>query len=465
MALREMMEMKETMGGQGMPESLDTMAAVRSGGMPPPPPQAQGMMPPAPSPAMAPQPMPQPAPAMGGPAMPPSGLAGIAPPMAAPIASQAETDPLKIMGGIALATLMERGEKKNMFESFTKAAEDRGMSLPSADSGLMRLAAEGGPVLYRRDSGPLNTTSTRDEILKQMQDLAVKYEIEGSEYVRAGRPNMISFQLGQPINFGNNPRFGYGDYIEDMYVRGEGPGGYQRRVGNKAAFESEYNALLNQLQGANNRPAEPVKPREFVGIDDGRYGGLNDPNLPSFDAAQQRNQYRLATGFFEQPPGPTVNTERLLTQAYGEGSPILSEIMQGLQPRRNPNDAETARLAYANLPDVQLPPEVEAKSGGGLYELAAGGEFAGRVPGDGGGMQDNVYMPIKEGEEQVATLAVSPTEYVVDSHTMAALGNGNPDKGADYMDAVVKGIRQEAYGTDEQPNEINGLQTLVSMMG
>ena len=28
MALREMMEMKETMGGQGMPESLDTMAAV-----------------------------------------------------------------------------------------------------------------------------------------------------------------------------------------------------------------------------------------------------------------------------------------------------------------------------------------------------------------------------------------------------------------------------------------------------
>ena len=465
MALREMMEMKETMGGQGMPESLDTMAAVRSGGMPPPPPQAQGMMPPAPSPAMAPQPMPQPAPAMGGPAMPPSGLAGIAPPMTAPMAPQAETDPLKIMGGIALATLMERGEKKNMFESFTKAAEDRGMSLPSADSGLMRLAAEGGPVLYRRDSGPLNTAPTRDEIIKQMQDLAVKYEVSGSEYIPAGMSNMLSFQLGQPLDFGNNPRMPGGEYSELLYSRGEGPGGYQPRIGSAAAFESQYNALLNQLQGATNRPAEPVKPREFVGIDDGRYGGLNDPNLPSFDAAQQRNQYRLATGFFEQPPGPTVNTERLLTQAYGEDSPILSEIMQGLQPRRNPNDVETAQLAYANLPDVQLPPEVEAKSGGGLYELAAGGEFAGRVPGDGGGMQDNVYMPIKEGEEQVATLAVSPTEYVVDSHTMAALGNGNPDKGADYMDAVVKGIRQEAYGTDEQPNEINGLQTLVSMMG
>jgi hypothetical protein len=75
-------------------------------------------------------------------------------------------------------------------------------------------------------------------------------------------------------------------------------------------------------------------------------------------------------------------------------------------------------------------------------------------------------MPIMEGEEQVATLAVSPTEYVVDSYTMAALGNGNPDKGADYMDEVVEDIREEAYGTTEQPNEIDGLALLqANMMG
>ena len=89
-----------------------------------------------------------------------------------------------------------------------------------------------------------------------------------------------------------------------------------------------------------------------------------------------------------------------------------------------------------------------AATGGGLMQLAAGGEFSGMVPGDGHGMEDNVYMPIKEGEEQVATLAVSPTEYVVDSYTMAALGNGNPVEGAERMDEVVKSIRKEAYGTD-----------------
>ena len=101
-----------------------------------------------------------------------------------------------------------------------------------------------------------------------------------------------------------------------------------------------------------------------------------------------------------------------------------------------------------------------ALQSGGLIALAEGGEFSGRVPGTGHGMEDNVRMPIKEGGKQVAELAVSPTEYVVDSHTMAALGNGNADRGADVMDETVKQIRQKAYGSKEQPKEINGLAAL-----
>ena len=104
------------------------------------------------------------------------------------------------------------------------------------------------------------------------------------------------------------------------------------------------------------------------------------------------------------------------------------------------------------------------KEQGGLINLAAGGEFSGMVPGRGGGMDDNVFMPIKEGNKQVGTLAVSPTEYVVDSYTMAALGDGNPSEGAKVMDGVVKRVRQKAYGTMKQPNEIDGLQALRPMM-
>tara|TARA_R100001163_G_C4981676_1_gene137588 strand:- start:3 stop:731 length:729 start_codon:yes stop_codon:yes gene_type:complete len=113
---------------------------------------------------------------------------------------------------------------------------------------------------------------------------------------------------------------------------------------------------------------------------------------------------------------------------------------------------------------------VSAKTGGGLMQLAIGGspmptrKFSGPVQGDGHGMEDNVFMPIKDRGQQVATLAVSPKEYVVDAHTMAALGNGNPDAGAKVMDSVVENVREKAYGTDQQPNEISGLAALRPMI-
>ena len=92
-------------------------------------------------------------------------------------------------------------------------------------------------------------------------------------------------------------------------------------------------------------------------------------------------------------------------------------------------------------------------------------EFSGMVGGEGTGMEDNVYMPIVEGEQgqQVATLAVSPKEYVVDANTMSLLGNGNPDEGAEVMDQTVKDIRKKATGQTQQQKEIDGLAALNRM--
>ncbi len=130
----------------------------------------------------------------------------------------------------------------------------------------------------------------------------------------------------------------------------------------------------------------------------------------------------------------------------------LQDVTTGL------NIMAAPALAYArNNPE-------KAMQSGGLIGMAAGDKFEGKVPGQGHGMEDNVYMPIKEGSQQVATLAVSPDEYVVDAHTMSALGNGNADEGARYMDSMVKNIRQKAFGTDKQPNEINGLAALRPMI-
>ena len=135
--------------------------------------------------------------------------------------------------------------------------------------------------------------------------------------------------------------------------------------------------------------------------------------------------------------------------------------MQFMQQRREQNPSQQV----AGLDeDISINEELIKTAQGGLIGMALGGRFEGRVRGDGHGMQDNVFMPIKERGEQVATLAVSPKEYVVDAHTMSALGNGNADKGADVMDNVVEHIREKAYGTDQQPNQIDGLAALRPMI-
>ena len=154
-----------------------------------------------------------------------------------------------------------------------------------------------------------------------------------------------------------------------------------------------------------------------------------------------------------------------------------------IQQARNENQPDPMQMAMSGIQQIGVPAlqnngikvdstfEEDIENGGlsrmaangGLIEMSRGGDFRGRVPGDGHGMEDNVFMPIQEGPKQVGTLAVSPKEYVVDAHTMSALGNGNADKGADVMDKVVENVRHQAYGTIKQPREINGLAALRPM--
>lgn len=133
----------------------------------------------------------------------------------------------------------------------------------------------------------------------------------------------------------------------------------------------------------------------------------------------------------------------------------LQNIKQALN-----TDSALDNIAVMRMQENQ--PTMQAKAGTEGMTVSFGN---GRVPGEGHGMQDNVQMPIVEKGKKVATLAVSPDEYIVDAHTMAALGNGSADAGADVMDKVVKEIRQEAYGTDKQPKQINGLASLRAAIG
>ena len=148
--------------------------------------------------------------------------------------------------------------------------------------------------------------------------------------------------------------------------------------------------------------------------------------------------------------------------------PPAQRMPNQMQRPMNVRPADPRRMANMQNVKQALESESQLDNLAMMRRAARGGQaisgFSGKVPGRGHGMEDNVYMPIVDNGEQVATLAVSPDEYVVDAHTMSALGNGSADAGADVMDQIVKEVRQEAYGTTEQPDQINGLQSLRNKM-
>ena len=242
-------------------------------------------------------------------------------------------------------------------------------------------------------------------------------------------------------------------------------------IGSAVVSEAERQSAIptdpNQGQGGLGRPSKfiPDLNRQAT------------RRLPKRDrstiTSEQARQLKTRGFFIDTKTGERVTAQDFIggisylpsTQAAKQGGFV--SLNEGGQPN-SALDTQRKELPIIDLDEDNedfilslLFPDRAAKQGG-LVNRARGGDFSGMIGGDGHGMEDNVQMPIVSDGEQVATLAVSPKEYVVDAYTMAALGNGNPDEGAKIMDQTIKGIRQRAYGTKKQPNEINGTKALRS---
>ena len=161
-----------------------------------------------------------------------------------------------------------------------------------------------------------------------------------------------------------------------------------------------------------------------------------------------------------------VSNRNDLEKEQEQAKASMPAPMQAPRPQPMPSNPE--RMAKVNavqqalrtdtpLDNIAMMRMMKAREGGSVYK-----GYSGMVPGEGHGMEDNVRMPIVDRAEgkQVATLAVSPDEYIVDAATVAMLGNGSSDAGADVLDKTIKDIRQEAIGSTKQPNQINGLASL-----
>jgi len=103
-----------------------------------------------------------------------------------------------------------------------------------------------------------------------------------------------------------------------------------------------------------------------------------------------------------------------------------------------------------------------AAEGGQLGDAPRGEMFSGMVEGRGDGMSDEVAFDVV-GDPEVDTAMLSPDEYVMDAHTVAALGNGSSDAGAARLDEFRKALREKVYGRKEQPNQINAEKELSKL--
>ena len=170
-----------------------------------------------------------------------------------------------------------------------------------------------------------------------------------------------------------------------------------------------------------------------------------------------------------------LTTEDIRKSAIGQSDPIQF-FQSGAMAEAPSGIYGTPRSGVIGQPIRGMGPVgsyVPAQMGGGIEDLydRMGGDyeqFSGLVEGsdiDSDGMSDDVIFKVmKEEEDDPDYAMLSPDEYVIDAHTVAALGNGSTDSGTERLDKFVASIREKAYNKGEQPKQLNGLKELASLM-
>tara|TARA_R110000737_G_scaffold353478_1_gene405930 strand:+ start:997 stop:2445 length:1449 start_codon:yes stop_codon:yes gene_type:complete len=201
------------------------------------------------------------------------------------------------------------------------------------------------------------------------------------------------------------------------------------------------------------------------------------PEIAARDAAQSAYGTRAADAIRSQTAPEGLTTQDVLNSSLGRtdplryfnaGSPSSTSAPSSLYGQQssviaNPAEGPGPVGAYVS----------QAAGGGSLQRIyeGMGGDietFRGLVEGGGvgsDGMSDDIsFEVIDDGEEGPDGALLSKDEYVIDAHTVAALGNGSTDSGADVLDNFVASIRNKAYNKGEQPEELNGLRELASLL-
>lgn len=203
---------------------------------------------------------------------------------------------------------------------------------------------------------------------------------------------------------------------------------------------------------------------------------VDTPEIAARKAAESSYGTRAADEVRQPAKADGLTTQEVLSSALGRSDPLT--YLSGSRPSNvsSPSNLYGGPTGVVAMPARGAGPVggyVPAASGGNLQDLyeGMGGDiqtFKGLVEGGeigSDGMSDDVeFEVIDGGEEGPDNALLSKDEYVIDAHSVAALGNGSTDAGADRLDKFVANLRNKAYNKGKQPKQLNGLKELATLM-
>ena len=200
------------------------------------------------------------------------------------------------------------------------------------------------------------------------------------------------------------------------------------------------------------------------------------PEIAARKAAESSYGTRAADEVRQPAKADGLTTQEVLSSALGRSDPLT--YLSGSRPSNvsSPSNLYGGPTGVVAMPARGAGPVggyVPAASGGNLQDLyeGMGGDiqtFKGLVEGGeigADGMSDDVEFDVIDGGEEGPDKALlSKDEYVIDAHSVAALGNGSTDAGADRLDKFVANLRNKAYNKGKQPKQLKGLKELATLM-
>jgi hypothetical protein len=287
-----------------------------------------------------------------------------------------------------------------------------------------------------------------------------------AEYLKLARSDLTSSSGVNPIDPSSLAQLGIKDDLYSYAV--QTPGGPVSWYSDPVRAAAEAKRLGGELVDISNRPVVQMGNRNALDMIEDQLGmqaGSGTYSLPtdSFHNFQTTNPYVAPV---KRPVRQSLAPDPMSASRGSIDRDVESDVRNLLTEATVNNAASNSQTTSGVTPYTQIQQAEGYRPGqGGITyfnpmryapKMAAGGGIARLLKGPGDGVSDSIPAMIggegMAGGGQPAKLARG--EYVIDARTVAALGNGSTDAGAERLDKMRKDIlrddRKAGVGKDSK---------------